>query len=341
MQLTRETRRERYIERTRAARAALDDTAALLKLHRLVNSVAALAPPAAQIISAQQPLLSRRRVGLFAGSFNPLTLAHLAIAESARQVAALDTLAWTISTVTVDKERVQRASVPDRLAQLDAFVRTTPADTLALINRGLYVEEAAALRSRLAREATLYIVVGFDKIVQIFDPRYYTNRDAALRELFALAHILVAPRNELGADALADLLARPENRKYAEFVRFVPVPPKHARDSSTEARRLAATSPPRLRALRQLLPPEGLALAQTGAYCSPDEDLAVDRYALRERWLQALDTAGAREDTPLPPLSRLVARTARPTRVGARLRTWLDNPANTPAPLEIRRLLVS
>jgi nicotinamide-nucleotide adenylyltransferase len=344
MQLTRETQPASDIERTKAARAALDDTAALLKLHRLVHSVAALAPPTAHIISARQPLLSRRRIGLFSGSFNPLTLAHLAVADSARQVAALDTVVWTISAVTVDKERVQRASVPDRLAQMDAFVRITSADALALVNRGLYVEEAAALRGRLAREADLYILVGFDKIVQIFDPRYYTDRDAALRELFALAHILVAPREGFGADALAELLARPENRQYAEFVRFVPVPPEHTHDSSTEARRLAAAFPLRPRALRQLVPPEGLALALTGAYRSPGEDAAIeaiDRYALRERWLQAFDIAGAREDAPLPPLSHLVAWAARPTRVGARLRTWLENPAHTPAPPEIRRLLAS
>ena len=37
-------------------------------------------------------------------------------------------------------------------------------------------------------------IYGYDKVVQIFDPRYYDDRDAALDRLFALSSLLVAPR---------------------------------------------------------------------------------------------------------------------------------------------------
>lgn len=332
--------RQAWIERHATARAAIEDTAALLRLHRVVERTDVLTPPTARIIVERLPLRQMRRVGLFAGSFNPLTYAHVAIAEAARRIASLDAVVWTLAAVTVDKERVQRASIPDRLAQMRAFVRTTEADALVVINRGLYVEEAAALRRHLGADAELFILVGFDKIVQIFDPRYYADRDGALRELFALAHVLVAPRDECGADALAELLARAENRAFAGFVQYIPVPPTHARDSSTEARELAAQSPLPLRVLRPLVPPEGLALAQTGAYVASSAACASERYALRERWLHALDVAGAASSgTPLPPLRRLVARAARPTAVGARLRTWLEDPVACPAPAEARRII--
>lgn len=285
-----------------------------------------------------------KRVGLFPGSFNPLTNAHLAVAAAAREVAALDAVVWSISAVTVDKERVERASIPDRLAQLGAFARTTPADVVAIINRGLYVEEAEALRAHLAGSATLFMLIGFDKIVQIFDPRYYADRDAALRELFALAHILVAPRDGQGAEALDALLAQPENRAYSSFVRLVPVSPEHTHDSSTAVRELAAVQPLSLRTLRRLLPPEGLALVQTGAYSSTAEDAEAaepDLYAWRERWLNALDVVQARPGIHFPPLHRLIARTVRDTAVGARLRAWLAQPATTPLPREVRRILMS
>ncbi|MGH2514905.1 MAG: nicotinate-nicotinamide nucleotide adenylyltransferase, partial [Ktedonobacterales bacterium] len=249
-------------ERGRAARAALDDTAALVRLRRLVRSVDVNAPPATHVIFASQPLSDVRRVGLFAGSFNPLTRAHLAIGEAARQVAALDAVVWGLAAVTVDKEHVERASMADRLAQMQVYVGTTSTDALAVFNRGLYVDEAAALRSHLARDVMLSILVGFDKIVQIFDPRYYADRDAALRELFALAHLLVAPRAGLGAEALAELLGRPENRPFARFVALVPMEPAFTDDSSTEARMLAATLPLPVPSLRRLLPPEGMALAR-------------------------------------------------------------------------------
>lgn len=331
--------RDASAERRQLARAALDDTPALLTLYRLVHAVDSTAPPTAHVISTRQPLSEKSRVGLFAGSFNPLTRAHLAIAEAARRDAALDALVWAIAAVTVDKERVQRASVPDRLAQMNALLRTTPSDGLVAFNRGLYVEEAEALRRELASSAALYILVGFDKIVQIFDPRYYDDRDAALRELFELAHVLVAPRDDAGAEALASLLTRPENQQFAEFVQFVPVPPEHARDSSTEARALAGAAPLPLRTLSRLLPPEGMALAQTGAYTLSDAGTASDRYTLRERWLHALDVMSVPSTASLPPLSRLVARAARPSRVGAHLRTWLADPSLETIPPEARRIL--
>lgn len=326
-------------ERVKAARATLDDTALLLRLHRLVESLHPHAPPQAHIVQERQPLVTLKRVGLFAGSFNPLTGAHLALADAARHVAALDAVIWSIAAVTVDKECVERASVPDRLAQLHAYSYTTPADVVASINRGLYVEEAEALRVRLADSATLFILVGFDKIVQIFDPHYYADRDAALRDLFALAHILVGPREDLGADQLEALLARPENRAFAPFVQFVPVAPEHARDSSTEARTLAMRSPLPMRELEQLVPPEGLALIQTGAYAATEPDSHTDPYLLREQWLNALDLAHVAETVRFPPLSRLVMRSARATGIGARLRTWLDHPTKTSIPADVRRII--
>ncbi|HLZ24618.1 MAG TPA: hypothetical protein VKQ30_21080 [Ktedonobacterales bacterium] len=328
-----------HSNRVRTAHALLDDTSMLLKLHRLVTTIDGDGLPAVHIISTHRPLLSTRRVGLFAGSFNPLTRAHLAVAEAARQVAALDAIVWVISSATVDKERVQRASVPDRLAQLDAFVRTSASDTVAIINRGLYVQEAEALRRCLTTDTALFVLIGFDKILQIFDPHYYDDRDSALRELFGLAHVLVAPRDNQGADALASLLARPENQAFSQFVQLIPVPPEHTRDSSTEVRALAAVHPVPLHDLRLLLPPEGLALAQTGAYAPSDGTFMGDRYALRERWLVALAAARVSAETPLPPLSRLVARAARPTKVGARLREWLASPATRRSPLEVRHIL--
>ena len=39
----------------------------------------------------------------------------------------------------------------------------------------------------------LVFLVGFDKIVQIFDPRYYDDREDALRQLFSVASFAVAP----------------------------------------------------------------------------------------------------------------------------------------------------
>src|SRR5689334_6133742 len=94
---------------------------------------------------------STRRPGWwhFIGSFNPLTLAHVALARAARREGRLDLVVWAFAAVTVDKERVARASLPDRLAQMAAYVRRRQHDALVVLNHGLYVDEARALRTLL------------------------------------------------------------------------------------------------------------------------------------------------------------------------------------------------
>ena len=107
---------------------------------------------------------------------------------------------------------------------------------MLLFNRGLYVDQALAARTRWPDLDTLLFLVGYDKIVQIFDPRYYDDRDAALQKLFRLASFLVAPRDDATADDFAALLSRPENRPFAARVRSLPLPSAVAAVSSTGLR---------------------------------------------------------------------------------------------------------
>src|SRR5690348_3214322 len=198
----------------------LDDCAQLARLAHTAADVVASDGPCAVALAGGRRLRAAMRVGVFAGSFNPLTRAHVALANAARRAAGLDALLWACAAASVDKERVERAALVDRLAQMCAFVAGRRREALALLNRGLYVDEARTLRALLAPSAELTLIVGYDKIVQIFDPKYYADRDTALRALFSLAHLLVAPREGEGASALAALLAQRENRPFARHVRY-------------------------------------------------------------------------------------------------------------------------
>ncbi len=285
------------------------------------------------MLAGQRAILPAARVGVLAGSFNPLTRAHLALAEAARTAAGLDAIAWTCAAVSVDKERVARAALVDRLAQLVAYARQGQ-DTRAavvLVNRGLYVDQATLLRRLVGPARDLAIVVGFDKVVQILDPRYYADRDAALSALFQAARLLVAPRGQDGAERLNALLALPENSAYAGRIAYLDVARAYWEDSSTEARQLAgglsegALVPARL---RDLLPPEGYALATaTGAYAVAGGDGAA--YGWRMRWLDRLAAHPGRLPRPLPPMGDLVAAALRADAAGAAgaagaaLRAWL------------------
>lgn len=309
--------------RMRMRRAAdwLDDSRLLAGLALGARAVELHEQPAATPIAGRQALASARAVGLFAGSFNPLTRAHVALAEAARMAGQLDVIAWTLAVETVNKERVERATLPDRLAQLGAYCDGRAGDAIVVANRGLYVDQARALHALMAPDARLAIVVGYDKVVQIFDPRYYANRDVALAALFAEAELLVAPRAGQGPRDLEALLARPESTRFAEAVHPMPLAPEYAAESSSQVRTLAAVST--ATAPRKLVTPEGWALARLGAYATQDDSSRVAAaYAVREAWEQALPGLEPAVVRALPPLSALVAQAQAPE--GAALRDWLD-----------------
>lgn len=257
---------------------------------RRLADLAPAAPPRARLLRAPRAGLGLQ-VGVLSGSFDPLTRAHTALAAAALRHGALDSLLFLLSVHTVDKEDRAVAALPDRALVLLRHTARRPRCGVAVCNRGLYVEQAEALAARLApgqppeprgaivapgqasEEApALWFVVGYDKIVQIFDPRYYADREAALRALFARAGLLVAPRGAAGPEALAALLARPENAPYRDRVRPLPLPAGYRALSATAVRTALA----RGEDARALLAPAAAAfVAATGCYVDPA------RYAVR------------------------------------------------------------
>ena len=69
------------------------------------------------------------RVGVFPGSFDPLTTAHLAIADAAIEACRLDHLDLTISTVALAKEHGGHASIEERIAAIERAADDAPVPT--------------------------------------------------------------------------------------------------------------------------------------------------------------------------------------------------------------------
>jgi len=181
-----------------------------------------------------------RRLVALPGSFNPVHRAHLALLDAAVVAWRADAGSYVLSALTVDKERVSGMLLEDRLWLLCRQIEADPARdtrTVVVTNRGLYVDQAAALFGLFPTLGALAFVTGYDKIVQIFDPRYYTDRDAALDLLFSRASFLVAPRAGATRDYLHTLLARPENARYAARVTVLPLPLELAGVSSSRVRK--------------------------------------------------------------------------------------------------------
>ncbi|MDQ2888206.1 MAG: hypothetical protein M3Y39_19230 [Chloroflexota bacterium] len=232
----------------------------------------------------------QRGVIIFPGSFNPPTTAHIALLKQAqefahRQQEALQLYA-AFSKHTVDKESVERPLLLDRVMLLERLLRNRlPQVGIMLFNRGLYVEQAEAVRRSFPRVRRILFLIGFDKIVQIFDPRYYQDRDAALGELFKLAEFLVAPRGNDGEKELSALLHQSQNARFTDYVHPLPFNPIYRHVSSTAIRRQAvgiATDVPR--EVRQFM-------QETRAYAPPlqwRDGATVDYYGQRVQVLTQL-----------------------------------------------------
>jgi nicotinate-nucleotide adenylyltransferase len=125
------------------------------------------------------------RRGIYPGSFNPPTIAHLAIAQAARDHAALDQLDLVLSGVALGKGIV-RPSVEHRLGVLEELRRSRPWLGAYATERQLLVDLA---------EGYDLLVVGADKWAQLQDPAWYggsaDRRDDALARL---PPVLVVPR---------------------------------------------------------------------------------------------------------------------------------------------------
>lgn len=253
-----------------------DDLATLVALKKAYLAVDPEGPPTVSFVAGRES--HPARVGILPSSFNPPTEAHLALGEAARSALNLETVVLSYGRVIVDKP-LSGLWPEDRLLALVAIQKSRPKLGVAIASSGLYVDLARAYEAAFPR-AERYFLVGFDKIEQIFDPRYYKDRDEALRQLFARARFAVAARAGKGGEALRALLQKPENQPFAPFIQEIPIDPAFADISSTKVRQEAS------RGIfhQEEIPHEIIPLLQrTGVYRAPEvkDGEEIDAYALR------------------------------------------------------------
>ena len=137
-----------------------------------------------------------QRTGVFPGSFDPLTVAHLAIADAAVAAAALDRLDLVLSRAALGKDSAH-ASLDARVAAIERAARSRPWLAARVTDEQLIANIARGYDA---------VVMGADKWAQVRDPSWYDDdvrrRDAALA---ALPRVLVAPRPGYDTDG-AELL---------------------------------------------------------------------------------------------------------------------------------------
>lgn len=126
-------------------------------------------------------------VGCYPGSFDPPTIAHLAIAEAAVRQGGLARVDLVVSRRTLGKDHLDTTTVARRVAALEAVTSGRPWLGVAVAEGGLVAD---------ITEGYDAVVMGADKWVQVVDPAWYGGstdaRDAAVARL---PRVLVAPRS--------------------------------------------------------------------------------------------------------------------------------------------------
>jgi nicotinic acid mononucleotide adenylyltransferase len=123
---------------------------------------------------------------VFPGSFDPLTIAHIGIAEATIEQASLDELDLAISQRTLGKDQGGHHSIEARVAAIERASRTRPWLHAVVTDAQLIADVAQGYD---------VVVMGADKWAQVRDPVWYGGDDGARDAAVArLPHVLVAPR---------------------------------------------------------------------------------------------------------------------------------------------------
>ena len=121
--------------------------------------------------------VQHQRRGVFPGSFNPLTVAHIEVARLARLAHQLETVVLAVSRVALDKPAPPGPSFEERIELLHADAAEHSWLVVAETEEQLIVDIAKGFD---------VVIMGADKWRQVNNARYYpspADRDVAVANL--------------------------------------------------------------------------------------------------------------------------------------------------------------
>lgn len=183
------------------------------------------------------------RVGIFGGTFDPVHLGHLIVAQEVCFRARLDRLLFVPAGQPPHKPGRVVAPAVHRLAMLEAALAGNPTFAIARLEvertgPSYSVDTVRALRAELGAAAELLFVLGSDQLAEL--PTWHKPG-----ELLALCRVVAVPRPGATCDLAALAAALPGLR---ERLTWVPIP--QIGISASEIRRRVAAGEP----IRYLVP---------------------------------------------------------------------------------------
>lgn len=126
------------------------------------------------------------RVAAYPGTFDPPTVAHLAVAEAARRSCGVERVELVLSRDPIGKRPAR--PFEERLAALRAVTTVHPWLAVAETDARLVADVA---------DGYDVVVLGADKWAQVLDPSYHADAQAWLASLRRLPRVAVAPRGDI------------------------------------------------------------------------------------------------------------------------------------------------
>ena len=223
----------------------------------LFNRLDPSASPQIELVHRAAPSIieSGKKLGIFSGAFNPLTLAHTRMIEDTGAKYQLDELLLLLAKANVDKA-VFGLPLAARLLTVKKYAESRQAFSVGVSSHGRYIDKITALKSIFPSDTEYHFIVGYDTLIRIFDTKYYTDFHAELQELFVSARFIVANRAEADIATIEAFIAQPEICQYASYISSILLPDVYAHISSTQVRELLA----RGEAIEHLVPPSIVAM---------------------------------------------------------------------------------
>ncbi len=202
----------------------------------VIDGLRAEGPPQSVIVHrASRVRSSVQTLGIFSASFNPPTSAHLRMIEEADRHCRFDEILLLLAKANVDK-RLFGAPLEARLLMLDILARDHPTYSVGAVTHPRFIDKADAVRPHYPRETHPCFIVGYDTLIRLFDPKYYTDMPLELERLFASSRFVAANRGTHGVETIRRFIKRPECRNYAHRIDVIELDPRHAKISSSMVR---------------------------------------------------------------------------------------------------------
>jgi nicotinamide-nucleotide amidase len=172
------------------------------------------------------------RLGIFPASFNPPTMAHVALVREARKEGRLDEILILLDIQAMDKEACE-AKFEHRLTMVKRVFGRDPKISIGLSSGGLFLQKLKPLGEYYPSSVEIFFIVGFDTILRVMDGKYYRNRKGSLSKLFCQSRFIVANRGDQEKAAFLRLFNQPDNLKYRDKLSFFTLSPKFSTLSSS------------------------------------------------------------------------------------------------------------